>query len=569
MRHTKFIVLWGLGALLLAASAAVVFLATAGDDFYRWAMRQAIEGTIDREIRVDGSFVFNVGPEPVLIATDVWIENAPWASKKEMARAKRVEIQIALGPLFSGIVRIPRLVVEGLNLDLETSSGGQTNWKVAGASRNLTYPLLEFVSLKDVAISYKDHQSGRDTEIQLDFLQKEQLAGDTGFEIQAKGSFNRRTFQITGRLGSIEQALAATAPYPLELTLQSSSLVVSLAGSAHNLAAAEGFDISLAIRTPSIGRVLKTLGIDVPLDGFAKGSARLRGNLDSLAVEDIDLEVVDRSGQEFRAEGRIASLMNGRGLDLRFTGKLGSEALRWGDDLPPGLSGVLDGIARVDLMGRITGDVEALVVEDMQVRFEHGSGADLFMRGHVTLDFSQEDIRLSRFQATTLLSLPDRVLLERALGIRMPDLGAIHATAELAWDGDWIVLRSFKVSVTALAQSRLDAEGRIGTLSGKDLAFEWDPRIDLSVAIEQSRPLVYLIEKFAREARPIPGPSRDPSSPLGQERAAGTGDDLILMIQLGLKSEGLDPGFPDGKMGPRTRAAIEHYQARKSLTVDG
>ncbi|MCZ6815195.1 MAG: AsmA family protein, partial [Planctomycetota bacterium] len=121
MRRTKFIALWGLGAFLLAASAAVVFLATAGDDFYRWAMRQAIEGTIHREIRVDGSFAFNVGPEPVLIVTDVWIENAPWASKKEMARAKRVEIQIALGPLFSGIVRIPRLVVEGLNLDLETS----------------------------------------------------------------------------------------------------------------------------------------------------------------------------------------------------------------------------------------------------------------------------------------------------------------------------------------------------------------------------------------------------------------------------------------------------------------
>ncbi len=42
MRRAKIIVLWSLGALLLTGSAAVVFLATAGDDFYRWAMRQAI-----------------------------------------------------------------------------------------------------------------------------------------------------------------------------------------------------------------------------------------------------------------------------------------------------------------------------------------------------------------------------------------------------------------------------------------------------------------------------------------------------------------------------------------------
>ncbi len=221
MRRAKKIVLWSLGALLLAASTAVVFLATAGDDFYRWAMQQAIEGTIDREIHADGSFSFDVGLEPALIVTDVWIENAPWANKKEMARAERIEVQIALEPLFSGIVRIPRLVVEGLNLDLETSPDGQGNWEVAGASMDLIYPLLEFVSLKDIAVTYRRHQSGRDTVILLDFLRKKQLAGDASFEIEGEGSFNRRTFQITGRFGSIEEALAATAPFPLELMLRS------------------------------------------------------------------------------------------------------------------------------------------------------------------------------------------------------------------------------------------------------------------------------------------------------------------------------------------------------------
>ena len=79
MRRAKIIVLWSLGVLLLTISAAVIFLAVAGDDFYRWAMRQAIGGAIDREIRVDGSFSFDVGLEPTLTVTDVWIENAPWA----------------------------------------------------------------------------------------------------------------------------------------------------------------------------------------------------------------------------------------------------------------------------------------------------------------------------------------------------------------------------------------------------------------------------------------------------------------------------------------------------------
>ncbi len=47
MRRAKTIVLWTLGALLLSTLAAVIFLASANDDFYRWAMQQAIEGKID------------------------------------------------------------------------------------------------------------------------------------------------------------------------------------------------------------------------------------------------------------------------------------------------------------------------------------------------------------------------------------------------------------------------------------------------------------------------------------------------------------------------------------------
>ena len=89
MRRAKRIALWTLGVLLLSILGAVIFLAAAGDDFYRWAMQRAIEGRIDREIRVDGSFSFDVGLEPALIVTDVSIENAPWADKKHLARAGR------------------------------------------------------------------------------------------------------------------------------------------------------------------------------------------------------------------------------------------------------------------------------------------------------------------------------------------------------------------------------------------------------------------------------------------------------------------------------------------------
>ena len=43
----------------------------------------------------------------------------------------------------------------------------------------------------------------------------------------------------------------------------------------------------------------------------------------------------------------------------------------------------------------------------------------------------------------------------------------------------------------------------------------------------------------------------------------------VREIQLALKAAGFDPGTPDGKMGPRTRAAIRDFQIAHGLQADG
>jgi hypothetical protein len=392
MHYVKHIALWSLGLLLFSVAIIAAFLAIAGDGFYRWAAGQLLEGSIDRTIHVDGTFSFDVGLEPTLIVTDIWLENAPWAQKAEMARIDRAEVQVALKPLFSGIVRLPRLVVEGLTLDLETDADGAGNWQIAkgggeGAEtagrQNLFYPLFEFISLKDIAITYRDRQSGRDTKILLASLQKEQAADDASLTIHGEGSLNQTAFQIEGRFGSIEDALAATAPYPLELTVDTLGLVAKLSGTAQNLPHGEGFDISLTARAPSISQVLETWGSDLELTGRAEASARLTGNLESLSVENLTLQIVEQSGQEVRAEGSLSNLLNGQGLDLQFSGKLGPQALRPMHDLPHELSDILDGISQLDIAGRIKGDLEAPAFEELDAQLKHRSGADISLQGHV------------------------------------------------------------------------------------------------------------------------------------------------------------------------------------------
>jgi peptidoglycan hydrolase-like protein with peptidoglycan-binding domain len=191
------------------------------------------------------------------------------------------------------------------------------------------------------------------------------------------------------------------------------------------------------------------------------------------------------------------------------------------------------------------------------------------LQGGATLGFSENGIELTGFEATTLLSLPDQSLLEQVLRRSLPNLGAIRGTAQLAWAGDWIMLRSAEAEMQALERLQLKAEGRIGKLSGESFAFDLVPRIDLSAAVDHSPPLVYLIEELVKEAGSTVGSTSDPSAPATPQQATSGERNLVLLIQHGLEAAGLGPGRLDGKAGPRTRAAIEEYQARHGLPVDG
>lgn len=578
MRRATKIVLWSFGALLSTMAAAVFFLAVAGDDFYRWAMRQAIEGALNREVRVDGTYSFELGWQPTLIVTDIWIEDAAWTGKKEMGRAKRVEVQVALRPLLSGILHLPRLVVDGLTLDLEKSSDNQENWDIAAADNGsdeapglpkLVYPLVDFVALTDIAVTYTDHENGKVTELVLETLSKaDHAVGDTSYKIQGAASLNQHPFTITAQVGTVEEAIAALKPFPLDIKLQSEHLLVQLSGTAENIAKGRGLDLGLQARTSSIYAVLQALQIEGEVFGPALASVQLKGDMTSLAAEDIRLEVIAPSGEELNAKGRIANLIRGDGLDIQFAGDLNPKILNLIGDLPPATAALLDGFTNFGAEGQLAGTLKQPALKDLKLQLEHVSGAEIALSASATADLSGDDFTLVDFQATTQAFLPDQDLLAKILGVRIPDLSEINATADVAWAGDTISLRSASVTGKAFRDVQVSGEGKLGSLSGTDFTFVLDVAVDLTGSSASSQPLIYLIEGFSPSMWRLPEASGG-GAPGTSTDPAGAGENLILQVQRALVSVGSAPGVPDGKMGPATRTAIEDYQAQQGLSVDG
>jgi peptidoglycan hydrolase-like protein with peptidoglycan-binding domain len=64
-------------------------------------------------------------------------------------------------------------------------------------------------------------------------------------------------------------------------------------------------------------------------------------------------------------------------------------------------------------------------------------------------------------------------------------------------------------------------------------------------------------------------PSQGSISKPVYKSSTGGGGGMVRDIQAGLQRLGYDPGAADGRMGPRTSAAIRKYQQDNGMTVDG
>jgi hypothetical protein len=69
-------------------------------------------------------------------------------------------------------------------------------------------------------------------------------------------------------------------------------------------------------------------------------------------------------------------------------------------------------------------------------------------------------------------------------------------------------------------------------------------------------------------AEPFLAPAVETESPPPMDTPTDPAD-LLRAIQEALNAAGHDAGSPDGRIGPRTRAAIESYQRANGLAVDG
>ena len=119
------------------------------------------------------------------------------------------------------MVLLPRVELHGVQIELETAPDGRRNWQLDGAPRSgapVRLPLIGALSISGLAIAWRDRRDGQKVdEIARLSAQPDPASGE--IRLDASGVLNGHDVVVSGSAGNPEMALAADAPYPLQLEL--------------------------------------------------------------------------------------------------------------------------------------------------------------------------------------------------------------------------------------------------------------------------------------------------------------------------------------------------------------
>ena len=175
--------------ILLAAALVVVVLIVGLYAFvslydfnkFKPMIAKAVKDATGRELTIAGNIEFELGLRPVLVVEDVSLQNASWSSEPNLARVKRLEVQIAVLPLILGKFDFAHLVLVNPNVIVEFNRAGTSNFSFDTPpgeepdDSEIPPPPLIFsdVLIENGRFTFKDAQSDFNFTVRIDHLKAE------------------------------------------------------------------------------------------------------------------------------------------------------------------------------------------------------------------------------------------------------------------------------------------------------------------------------------------------------------------------------------------------------------
>ncbi|HTY69390.1 MAG TPA: AsmA family protein [Alphaproteobacteria bacterium] len=250
-----------IGRVIGFAVKAVVFVAAIGvvagavayalfdGEQYKQRVSKRVLDLTGRAMTVNGKAELDLTLPPRIVLNDVRVKNARWGSRPDMARIRRVEIQLNPLKAISGGDSVAQIRLDGADVMLETNAQGIGNWELggfaAGGSIGALGALSAFgllggssspppVIVSNPTITFRDDRTGRQQTASLGGSSVEVTGGGAavaGGGGAAGGAVAGGTAGGIGGLASLPGGAAGFAPEAAFAGGSESSHVLAAAGS--------------------------------------------------------------------------------------------------------------------------------------------------------------------------------------------------------------------------------------------------------------------------------------------------------------------------------------------------
>lgn len=326
----------GIALVLMVALMVTVYAILSSYDFnnLKPKVAQAVKDATGRELTLGGNIELEINLTPALVVEDVSFQNAPWGSRSKLAKIRRLELQVAVLPLFRRILQIKRLILIEPDILIETNSSGKSNLDFETADKAAhTKPreqaateaeptasalILNQVRIEKGNLTYKDGQSGKTHKVTLDTLSAN-AAKDTPVGLKLKGDYKNNPFEVSGTLGQLASLANPDEASPVKLAVRAVGTAITIHGTVKDPLSAKGLHLTVNAEGRSVPDLVNLFDVTgVPDVGPFKITGKLTDRGGRLAVKDLDLLVGSKDLIMAKVTGVVEDLLALHGIELSF-----------------------------------------------------------------------------------------------------------------------------------------------------------------------------------------------------------------------------------------------------------
>ena len=272
----------GIAALVVFSTILSVFaiLSSIDVDTLKPFLTQAIKQETGRDLEIRGAIDLKLGLRPSLVVEDLLFQNAPWASRTESVKVKRLEAKIMVLPLLNREIRVTRLVLFEPDVLFETDKTGKWNFefdepkasfKGVKSPHGYAFPRIAFhqVEIEKGSLSYRDGATGILYTVVVDRFSARSEGVEDPLILGFSGSYKGKPLELSGTVGSLLLLKEPGKSYPLDLALKTSSAHLKVEGTVQDMLNLKGLALKADAQVDSVSQIAAFFGEKVP-SGFGR-----------------------------------------------------------------------------------------------------------------------------------------------------------------------------------------------------------------------------------------------------------------------------------------------------------